>query len=100
MILPIDKDLIPYQFEIELEGELFTFVVDYNFQFDFFTIDCLKNEKPLVYGEKLILNRPLFAGLTNIELPKITITPKDRAGIEKRITFDNLSETVFLYAGE
>jgi hypothetical protein len=97
MILPIEKELIPYQFEIELANELFILEIQYNKRFDFFTIDISKNEQPLVYGEKLILNRPLFDGLANIELPKVNIVPRDRAGIETRITYDNLSETVFLY---
>jgi hypothetical protein len=97
MILPIEKELIPYKFEIELVNELFTFEVHYNKRFDYFTIDISKNEQPLVYGEKLILNRPLFDGLVNIELPKVNIVPRDRAEIETRITYDNLSETVFLY---
>jgi hypothetical protein len=97
MILPIDKELIPYQMEIELAGELFMFEIHYNKRFDFFTVDLLKNNTPLVYGEKLVLNRPLFEGLVNIELPKVKIVPKDRARMETRITYDNLSETVFLY---
>jgi hypothetical protein len=97
MILPIDKRSIPYRFEIELQGELFTFEAHYNQSFDYFTLDLHKDNKALVYGEKLVLDRPLFDGLVNKELPKLTIIPKDRAGMETRITYENLSETVFLY---
>lgn len=97
MILPIEKDLIPYRFEVELAGEVFEFEVHYNERFDFFTVHLYKNGEPLVYGEKLILNKPLFDGLVNIELPKVKLVPRDLSGEAKRITFDNLSKTVFLY---
>ncbi|MFD1206632.1 phage baseplate plug protein [Sporosarcina contaminans] len=95
--IDIEKDEIPYSFEIDLGEEEFTIEMHYNGRFDFFTVDLYKNDKPLVYGEKLILDRPLFDGLVNIELPKVTIIPKDRSSMEKRITYANLNETVYLY---
>ncbi|RYI25203.1 hypothetical protein EVU96_24880 [Bacillus infantis] len=97
MILPIEKEQIPYRFDIELASDLFTFEVHYNKHFDFFTLDIEKDGAALINGEKLVLNKPLFSDSVNVNLPKIKIIPKDRAGIERRITFDNLSETVFLY---
>ena len=95
--IEIDKESIPYSFEIDLLNEVFEFEVNYNQTFDFFTIDIFKNETPLVLGEKVILNRPLFNDLVNIELPKVQIIPKDRANMTSRITFENMNETVFLY---
>lgn len=97
MIMEVEKELIPYRFDIELAGELFTFEFHYNQRFDFFTVSLYQNDTPLVLGEKLMLNRPLFKGLADIRLPKVTITPKDRSGQERRITYDNLGETVFLF---
>ncbi|MFF5994285.1 hypothetical protein AAGS61_05960 [Lysinibacillus sp. KU-BSD001] len=98
--IDIDKNEIPYAFEIELAGEIFEFEVNYNQSYDFFTVDLFKNGGALIIGEKLILNHPLFRNRVNIELPKVKIIPKDRAGVAERITFDNLNETVFLYVGD
>ncbi len=95
--IEIDKESIPYSFETDLLGEVFEFEVNYNETFDFFTIDLFKNGTPLVLGEKVILNRPLFNELVNIDLPKVQIIPKDRANMTSRISFENMNETVFLY---
>lgn len=97
MILPIDKNLIPYRFEIELNNEIFTFEVHHNQRYDYFTIDLYKNDVPLVYGEKLVLNISLFDSLVNVDLPQVKIIPKDRANMASRITYDNMGETVFLF---
>lgn len=95
--IEIDKDLIPYRFEIDLAGEEYEFEINHNNRFDYFTVDLYRDGTALVVGEKLMLNRPLFDGLANINLPKMKIIPKDRSGIETRITYDNLESTVFLY---
>lgn len=34
--IPIEKENIPYQFDIELGADLFTLEVNYNERFDFF----------------------------------------------------------------
>lgn len=98
--IAIDKNEIPYSFEIELAGEIFELEVNYNQTHDFFTVDLFKGDGVLVIGEKLILNRPLFRNCVDIGLPKIQIIPKDRANSATRITYENLNETVFLYVGE
>lgn len=93
-VIEIEKDLIPYTFEMELENEVFVFEIDYNERHDFFTVTLYKNDIVLVQGEKIILNRPLFEGVSDVNLPKIVITPVSNS--EGRITFDNLGESVFL----
>lgn len=98
--IEIDKESIPYSFEIDLAGEIFDFEINYNESFDFFTVDLYKNGKTLVLGEKIVLNMPLFQNRVSIDLPKVQIIPKDRAGVAKRITYSNLNETVFLFVGE
>lgn len=95
--IDIEKDEIPYSFEIDLGAEEFTIEVNHNARFDFFTIDLYKGEQALIIGEKLILDRPLFSDSVNIELPKVNLIPKDRSGMEKRITYANMNEKVFLY---
>lgn len=59
-IIDIDKNNLPERFDIELGAELFSFEVNYNETGDFFTIDLYKNDEPLVLGEKIMLNQPLF----------------------------------------
>lgn len=98
--IEIDKDEIPYSFEIELAGEVFEIEVNYNQTYDFFTVDLFKDGGVLVIGEKLIINRPLFENRVNIDLPKVQIIPKDRANSTTRITYENMNETVFLYVGD
>lgn len=98
--IDIDKNEIPYAFEIELAGEIFEIEVNYNEAFNFFTVDLFKEGLPLVTGEKLILNRHLFRNYVNIDLPNVKIIPMDRAQQETRITYDNLNETVFLFIVE
>lgn len=98
--IDIDKNEIPYAFEIDLAGEVFEIEVNYNHAHDFFTIDLFRNGGALVVGEKLILNRPLFRNRIDIQLPKVQIIPLDRANSATRITYENLNETVFLYVGE
>ena len=100
MIIEIEKDLIPFRFDMELANELFTFEVHYNARFDFFTIDVEKDGKPLILGDKLMLNKPLFSTFTDERLPKVYIIPMDEAGEVDRITYDNFGKRVFLYVGE
>lgn len=95
--ISIDKDLIPYKFEITLENTTYTFEVYYNAVNDFFTIDLSKNNEILVLGEKLIYAKPLFLTSRHKDIPKINIIPYDISETAKRITFDNLNESVFLY---
>ena len=99
MILPIDKERVPYQFEIELDGEIFTFEVHYNGENDFFTIDLYKDDEVVVYGEKIIYGRQLFKSIADLRLPKTPIIPLDPSGQAKRVGYSELGETVFLYIG-
>ena len=57
--IEINKDLIPYTFEILLCGELFEIRVDYNSTGDLFVLSLYKDGQliragqPLIYGMKL-----------------------------------------------
>ena len=99
--LPIDKDLIPYQFSADIAEEEFLFEVNYNERFDFFTIDLYKDDNPIVLGEKIVYGRALFANYPNEEnLPQYPITPFDEAGQETRAGWDNFGTSVFLFIGD
>lgn len=95
--IDIDKDLIPYQFDITLEGETYTFIVNYNNLKDFFSVDLLKNDEIIVLGEKLVYAKPLFLSAMYKDIPKVTILPYDISENTERITFENFNKDVFLY---
>lgn len=100
--IEINKEELPETFEIDLANETFTLSFSYNETGDFFTVDLYKPNSegvltPLVLGEKLTLNRPLWESITSLDLPAPTLIPMDLSNTEKRITWENFGETVFLY---
>lgn len=87
---------IPCQFETELAGEIFSLKFDYNYRFDFFTVDLSKNGEPIVYGEKIVYGIPLFSSVFDSRLPKANIVARDLSGSVDRIGWDELGTSVFL----
>lgn len=100
MYVPIQKDQTPYRFEILLGAEPFEIEVRYNADFDFFTIDLSKDGEALVYGEKLVYGVPLFVDVFDQQFPVLQLVPKDDAGLETRVGYSTLGETVFLQVVE
>lgn len=97
MYIEIEKELIPYKFEIEFNDEEYTLEINHNQRFDFFTVDLFYQDKLIVCGEKLVLDRQLFENIVDVRLPNVKIIPKDRSKREARITYENMNQTVFLY---
>lgn len=95
--IDIEKENIPYEFDIKLLDKTYTFTINYNSLFDFFTVDLSLNEKIIVLGEKLVYGNPLFSNAKYKDIPGIDIVPFDLAGKESIITYENLNESVFLY---
>lgn len=95
--IEIDKELVPYKFDITLVGETYTFDVKYNALKDFFTVNLYKNDEAIVLGEKLLYGKPLFLNCTHRDAPKVDILPYDLTEKTERITFENLNEQVFLF---
>ena len=96
-VITINKNIIPYTFEIELSGEIFEMRIDYNNTADLFTVSLSKNGVELCVGEPIVYGKPLFGALSNRGgFPKVTITPIDESGVNDAVTFDNLSSTVLL----
>ena len=94
--IEIEKELIPYRFEIELGVELFEMEINYNLVHDFFTVNLYKDDEVLVLGEKVTYGVPVFEEVYDSRFPGPTIIPIDESGIEQRVTYENLNETVFL----
>ena len=92
-IIEINKDLVPYQFNILLGDEPFDFLVDYNASGDLFTVSLYKEDE-LICTEPVILGVPLFQDVYQPgKYPAVTIEPYGNADA---MTFENLGETVFL----
>lgn len=102
-IIEINKDLIPYEFDIVLADETFKIGINFNETAELFTADLSKlNEEsgeyekickgePIVYGKKLWEDVYITG-----KYPAIDIVPLDESGENNAVTFDNLNETVFL----
>jgi hypothetical protein len=103
--IDVNKAELPERFEIDLANETFTLEFSYNESGDFFTVnlyrpDSFDQEVPLVLGEKLTLNQPLWNDFSSLDLPAPSIVPMDLAQKEGRITWDNFGISVFLYIAD
>lgn len=95
--IDIDKDLIPYEFEIAIEGTTYKVKVNYNSIGDFFSLDLFKGKQTLILGEKIVYGKPLFLTTLYKDVPSISIIPYDLSKESKEITFENFNEQVFLF---
>lgn len=97
--LPVDKDLIPYSFDIELTGSLFTFTFEYNHLHDFFTVTLSKGGEVSVYNEPVAYGTPLFKGvwINDGSFPACDIVPLDLSGGVSVVNWETFCRDVFLY---
>ena len=92
----VEKELIPYTFEIVLGNENFVFSFDYNETADLYTISLYKDDE-LIVTEPIIYNQPLFKDVYMVgRYPVIVIVPTDESGQEYEVTSENFGESVFL----
>lgn len=92
----VDKNLIPYSFEIALANEVFGLSFDYNESGDLFTVSLYKGGE-LIVTEPIIYGQELFGDVYMPEkYPAVRIVPIDESGNENKVTFDNFGKTVFL----
>ncbi len=95
--IEIEKELIPYRFDIEIEEELYTFEVHHNNDFDFFTVDLEKNSEVLAVGEKIVYGIPLFDAIWDERFPSVAIIPYDFSEQNTVVNWNTLNESVFLF---
>lgn len=94
--ISINKELIPYEFEILLADDLFKIRVDYNNSANLFTVTLSKDDE-VICTEPIIYGMPLFADVFQPDkYPAIEIIPLDESGQSNVVTFDNLCDTVLL----
>ncbi|QCT02729.1 hypothetical protein E6C60_2014 [Paenibacillus algicola] len=98
--IDIEKDQIPHRFDVDLAGEMFTFEVHYNADYDFFTVDLEKDGVVLTTGEKLVYGLPLFLDVMDNRFPKVPIIPYDESEKNREVTWETLGVSVFLFVIE
>lgn len=92
----IEKQNIPYRFTVALPRNLYELEIRYNETVDLFTIGLYKSGK-LICIEPIIYGAQLFKYLYKPGIfPSLCIVPKGNNDTEKRVTWDNFNETVFL----
>ncbi|MEI3162987.1 MAG: hypothetical protein V8S74_06250 [Lachnospirales bacterium] len=95
--IEINKNLIPYSFNITLSGEVFEIGVKYNDYADLFTLSLTKDKELICSGEPIVYGVPLFKDIyVNGKYPNIIILPHDDSGENTTVTWNNFQETVFL----
>lgn len=99
MVIEIDKDILPYEVNMELD-KLYTFGFNYNSTYDFFTVDLSLGEEVIVQGEKIVYGRALFQQVQHLDIPDVTIIPFEITDKESRITYENMGDKVFLFLGD
>lgn len=96
-VLEIHKDLLPYECDILLAGELFTLQFNYNATADLFTVDLYREGELICAGEPIIYGVPLWKDVYKADrFPALDIIPTDPSGEGNAVTFDNLGRTVLL----
>lgn len=95
--IPINKELVPYTFSIELAGEMFDIRVDYNSVGDTFVLSLWKDNELVCAGEPIIYGVPLWKDVYKAgKFPAVDIIPIDASGETSKVTYDNLGRTVVL----
>lgn len=96
-IIEVDKELLPYTFDIVLAGEEYNMDFAYNKAAELFTCTLSKGEEVLVYNEPIIYGVEMFKDVYRSGLfPMLSIVPLDESGNANAVTWDNFGKTVFL----
>jgi len=96
--IPVRKNNLPEQFEIELAGATYILGINYNETHDSFTVDLYTVDlESIVLGEACVLNERLWVDIVDERIPPIDIVPMDESKKAKFLTFENFMESVFLH---
>lgn len=95
--IKIEKENIPYSFDIMLSDKTYTFNINYSLVSDRFTVDLLLEGKLLAAGEKIVYGVPLFEQIRDTSFFDEIIVPYDLSKQQTEVNFSNLGETVFLW---
>lgn len=101
--IDIDTAKVPYTFSVKLTDRTYTFLVRWNDQGEFFTVDLFitSTGEVLVYGDIVRYGRPLFGSVEDERFPIPVIIPLCLTGDEiSEVTFENFGKEVKLYLYE
>lgn len=95
--IEIERNLIPYNFDIVLAGENFNLEFFYNAVGDFYTVTLRKEDEVLVYNEPIIYGVELFKNVYIADkFPRLAIIPMDESGEKRVANKATFNSTVFL----
>ena len=95
--IEIEKELVPYNFDILLAGENYNLEFFYNTIGDFDTVTLRKEDDVLVYNEPIIYGVELFKNVYVADkFPRLTIIPLDESGTDLVANGTTFNNTVFL----
>jgi len=96
--IELDLSNFPNMYEIDMGNRTYFYRLNYADETKLFTLDIYDmQEEPIVFGEPLVLDKPLWADIINPKLPSVDITPISTNGDE--ISLETLNRTVFLRYG-
>lgn len=102
--IEIEKDKIPYTFDVVLTEKTYTITLKYNTFSGDFVADLELEGKTLVKGKKCLLGEPLFEEFgfdnnsnKNPDFYDELLVFYNLTWQDETITLENLQETVFLY---
>ena len=103
-LFPIDKALVPYNFDVTLSNQDYTFRINYNEKADRFTIDLSLNGVSIIQGEKITYGLPIFDAIQidnsnnqNTNIFSETLIPIDLSDTQTEVNYDNFYDSVFIY---
>ena len=98
LVIPTRFDLPSYEYQLELEGTLYTFTFNYNRRLDrwFMNIGDEVNN-PIVSGIKIIVNYDLLDRYKNSKLPPGQFIAIDESGENKTPGREDLGNDVKLF---
>lgn len=95
-IIEVEKELIPYSFDILLGSEEFNMYIMYNSISDSFTVTLSKDNVVLVDNEPIVYGVRLFEDIYQNHYPCLDIVPFDESGETDVVNWETFGKTVFL----
>lgn len=102
-VIEIDKELIPYEFDILLADETFKIGINYNNTAELFVLSLSKLDEDtgeyveICVGEPIIYGQELWKDLyISSKYPSLSIVPIDESKESDSVTYDNFNRTIYL----